>query len=45
MAVAQVTSYDEQKRRVWAGRADAYAYAQTFGLLCAHPIEQLLDAV
>ncbi|MGV8968630.1 MAG: class I SAM-dependent methyltransferase [Cellulomonas sp.] len=36
-----MTSYDDQKRRAWAGRADAYA--QTFGLLCAHPIEQLLD--
>ena len=43
MTLAQVASYDQQKRRAWAGHADAYAYAQTFGLLCAHPIEQLLD--
>ena len=37
-----MTTYDELKRRHWAGRAEAYA--ETFGLLCAHPIERLLDA-
>ncbi|RYV49526.1 class I SAM-dependent methyltransferase [Pengzhenrongella frigida] len=36
------TTYDELKRRAWAGRAEAYA--ETFGLLCALPIERLLDA-
>jgi len=37
-----MTTYDELKRRHWAGRAEAYA--ETFGLCCAHPIERLLDA-
>jgi len=41
-AQLRATTYDELKRRAWAGRADVYA--QTFELLCAHPIERLLDA-
>ncbi|HEY5246883.1 MAG TPA: class I SAM-dependent methyltransferase [Dermatophilaceae bacterium] len=38
-----MTTYDVLKQRAWAGRAEAYA--QTFGLLCAHTIHPLLDAV
>lgn len=37
-----MTTYDALKRRAWAGRAEAYA--QTFGPLCAHAIDPLLDA-
>lgn len=37
-----MTTYDVLKQRAWAGRAEAYA--QTFGLLCAHAIDPLLDA-
>ncbi|KIF66641.1 methyltransferase type 11 [Streptomyces sp. AcH 505] len=37
-----MTIFDEQERRIWAGRADAYA--GSFAALCAHPVPQLLDA-
>ena len=37
-----MTTYDALEQRAWAGRAEAYA--QTFGPLCAHAIDPLLDA-
>ncbi|MFE9535817.1 class I SAM-dependent methyltransferase [Streptomyces sp. NPDC006691] len=37
-----MTDFDASERRVWAGRAEAYAVS--FGKLCAHPVPQLLDA-
>ncbi|MGW2815811.1 class I SAM-dependent methyltransferase [Streptomyces sp. NPDC001415] len=36
------TAFDASERRIWAGRAEAYA--DSFGKLCAHPVPQLLDA-
>ena len=36
-----MTIFDEQERRTWAGRADAYA--GSFAALCAHPVPPLLD--
>ena len=36
------TPFDASERRIWAGRARAYA--QSFAALCAHPIPLLLDA-
>ncbi|MCM2578954.1 class I SAM-dependent methyltransferase [Streptomyces meridianus] len=36
------TVFDESERRIWAGRARAYA--QSFAHLCAYPIPLLLDA-
>ncbi|MFI6405353.1 methyltransferase domain-containing protein [Streptomyces sp. NPDC050548] len=35
-------SFDTTERTMWAGRAQAYA--ASFALLCAHPVERLLDA-
>ncbi|WP_425247970.1 class I SAM-dependent methyltransferase [Streptomyces sp. NEAU-NA10] len=35
-------AFDAAERRMWAGRADAYA--ASFARLCAHPVEALLDA-
>ncbi|WP_043686130.1 class I SAM-dependent methyltransferase [Streptomyces xylophagus] len=35
-------TFDTAERTMWAGRADAYA--ASFALLCAHPVERLLDA-
>ncbi|MFF6960316.1 methyltransferase domain-containing protein [Streptomyces sp. NPDC008317] len=35
-------SFDASERRAWGGKADAYA--RSFGLLCAHPVPELLDA-
>lgn len=37
-----MTSFDESERRIWAGRAAAYA--DTFAKLCAYPVPRLLDA-
>jgi len=37
-----VTGFDESERRIWAGKAAAYA--GTFAKLCAHPVPWLLDA-
>ncbi|WP_020575464.1 class I SAM-dependent methyltransferase [Actinopolymorpha alba] len=37
-----VTGFDESERRIWAGRAAAYA--GTFAKLCAHTVPWLLDA-
>ncbi|WP_411082506.1 class I SAM-dependent methyltransferase [Streptomyces sp. cmx-18-6] len=36
------TPFDAAERRIWAGRADAYA--RTYARLCAHPVDALLDA-
>ncbi|GGT88362.1 class I SAM-dependent methyltransferase [Streptomyces violascens] len=36
------TAFDASERRIWAGRAKAYA--GSFGKLCAHPVPRLLDA-
>ncbi|MFI6471104.1 class I SAM-dependent methyltransferase [Streptomyces sp. NPDC050516] len=36
------TAFDASERRIWAGRAEAYA--GSFGKLCAHPVPRLLDA-
>ncbi|MFG3280788.1 class I SAM-dependent methyltransferase [Streptomyces sp. NPDC048111] len=41
MAVV-LTAFDASERRIWAGRAQAYA--DSFGRLCAHPVPRLLDA-
>ncbi|MDV9175455.1 SAM-dependent methyltransferase, partial [Streptomyces sp. W16] len=35
-------AFDASERRMWAGRADAYA--ASFARLCAHPVDELLDA-
>ncbi|MFJ1755140.1 class I SAM-dependent methyltransferase [Kitasatospora sp. NPDC088134] len=35
-------AYDALERRIWDGRADAYA--ASFARLCAHPVPALLDA-
>jgi SAM-dependent methyltransferase len=40
--VVAVTGFDESERRIWAGRADAYA--GSFAKLCAYPVPELLDA-
>lgn len=37
-----MTVFDENERRAWAGRAEAYA--NSFAKLCAHPVQALLDA-
>lgn len=37
-----LTDFDASERRIWAGRAAAYA--DSFGKVCAHPVPQLLDA-
>ncbi|MGW5528962.1 class I SAM-dependent methyltransferase [Streptomyces xanthochromogenes] len=37
-----LTDFDASERRIWAGRAEAYA--ESFGKLCAHPVPRLLDA-
>ncbi|MFE3722414.1 class I SAM-dependent methyltransferase [Streptomyces cyaneofuscatus] len=36
------TPFDDAERRIWSGRAEAYA--RTYARLCAHPVEALLDA-
>ncbi len=36
------TAFDESERRIWQGRAEAYA--NTFARLCAHTVPLLLDA-
>ena len=41
-AIRATEAFDTAERALWAGRADAYA--ATFARLCAHPVEQLLDA-
>lgn len=38
----QPTAFDRYERRVWAGRAAAYA--GSFGAICAYPARALLDA-
>lgn len=35
-------AFDTAERTMWSGRA--HAYAASFGRLCAHPVERLLDA-
>lgn len=35
------TPFDRAERRIWSGRAEAYA--RTYARLCAHPVEALLD--
>ncbi|MGW3734558.1 class I SAM-dependent methyltransferase [Streptomyces sp. NPDC005148] len=37
-----MTAFDLSERRIWDGRAEAYA--RTFAGLCAHPVPALLDA-
>lgn len=37
-----MTAFDLNERRIWDGRAEAYA--RTFAGLCAHPVPVLLDA-
>ncbi|MQY10662.1 Ubiquinone/menaquinone biosynthesis C-methyltransferase UbiE [Streptomyces sp. RB5] len=37
-----MTAFDESERRIWAGRADAFA--GSFARLCAYPVSRLLDA-
>ncbi|MGW8326304.1 class I SAM-dependent methyltransferase [Streptomyces sp. NPDC055897] len=37
-----MTAFDASERRIWAGRAEAYAHS--FGKVCAHPVPRLLDA-
>ncbi|MDF6042831.1 class I SAM-dependent methyltransferase [Streptomyces sp. JH14] len=37
-----MTAFDLSERRIWDGRAEAYA--RTFARLCAHPVPRLLDA-
>ncbi|MER7892624.1 class I SAM-dependent methyltransferase [Micromonospora sp. NPDC094482] len=37
-----MTSFDDHERHRWVGRAEAYA--RSFGRLCAHPADALLDA-
>jgi SAM-dependent methyltransferase len=39
---APPTAFDVSERRIWAGRAAAYA--DSFAKLCAHPVPALLDA-
>ncbi|RKE23264.1 class I SAM-dependent methyltransferase [Streptomyces sp. TLI_171] len=41
-AAAEADAYDALERRIWDGRADAYA--ASFARLCAHPVPALLDA-
>lgn len=42
-AVTTVTTpFDDAERRIWSGRAEAYA--RTYARLCAHPAAALLDA-
>lgn len=36
------TPFDDAERRIWSGRAEAYA--RTYARLCAHPAAALLDA-
>lgn len=36
------TPFDHAERRIWSGKADAYA--RTYARLCAHPAALLLDA-
>ncbi|MFE2293471.1 class I SAM-dependent methyltransferase [Streptomyces sp. NPDC059452] len=36
------TPFDDAERRIWSGRAPAYA--RTYAQLCAHPVPALLDA-
>ncbi|MGW2347546.1 class I SAM-dependent methyltransferase [Actinacidiphila glaucinigra] len=36
-----VTRFDRSERRIWAGRAAAYA--RSYGSLCAHPVPRLLE--
>jgi SAM-dependent methyltransferase len=36
------SAFDTAERTMWSGRA--HAYAASFGRLCAHPVERLLDA-
>lgn len=38
----EFTAFDASERRIWAGRAQAYA--DGFATLCAHPVPRLLDA-
>ncbi|MFB6702189.1 MULTISPECIES: class I SAM-dependent methyltransferase [Streptomyces] len=40
---AASTPFDLAERRIWSGRAEAYA--RTYARLCAHPSAALLDAV
>lgn len=35
-------AFDASERAMWAGRAEAYE--GSFARLCAHPVEELLDA-
>ncbi|MEV4877751.1 class I SAM-dependent methyltransferase [Streptomyces cyaneofuscatus] len=37
-----VTAFDRAERRIWSGKAEAYA--RTYARLCAHPAAALLDA-
>ncbi|MFF3030501.1 class I SAM-dependent methyltransferase [Streptomyces rubiginosohelvolus] len=39
---APTTPFDHAERRIWSGKAEAYA--GTYARLCAHPAEALLDA-
>ncbi|MEU2147252.1 50S ribosomal protein L11 methyltransferase, partial [Streptomyces globisporus] len=39
---ALTTPFDHAERRIWSGKAEAYA--GTCARLCAHPAEPLLDA-
>ncbi|MGW3299672.1 class I SAM-dependent methyltransferase [Streptomyces rubiginosohelvolus] len=41
-ATAPTTPFDHAERRIWSGKAEAYA--DTYAHLCAHPAEALLDA-
>src|SRR5882724_1913292 len=41
-SVDPAEAFDASERTMWAGRADAYA--ASFARLCAHPVEELLDA-
>ncbi|MCX4728086.1 class I SAM-dependent methyltransferase [Streptomyces sp. NBC_01306] len=38
-----MTGFDETGRSIWSGRA--VAYAESFAAVCAHPVDELLDAV
>ncbi|GHF55217.1 hypothetical protein GCM10010504_23980 [Streptomyces griseus] len=40
--VTAMTAFDHAERRIWSGKAEAYAH--TYARLCAHPAEGLLDA-
>ncbi|NED02724.1 class I SAM-dependent methyltransferase [Streptomyces sp. SID6648] len=41
-ATAATTPFDHAERRIWSGKAEAYA--DTYAHLCAHPSAALLDA-